>query len=94
MCSHSLLETSGAYHTTHTIQVKQSCSFFTFLDSCTEVTAKQITTHSVSDLRNDGFEWSVCISLFSSCLFKHICFSVLYKKMPALFLVSNCSIFK
>lgn len=74
MCSHSLLETSGAYHTTHTIQVKQSCSFFTFLDSCTEVTAKQITTHSVSDLRNDGFEWSVCISLFSSCLFKHIFF--------------------
>lgn len=93
MCSHSLLETSGASHTTHTIQVQQSCSLFTFLECCTEVTAKQIKTHSVSDLRNGAFEWFVCISHFQSCLFKYF-FSIIHKKMPALFLISICSIFK
>lgn len=82
MCSHSLLETSGASHTTHAIQVQQSCSLFTFLECCTEVTAKQIKTHSVSDLRNDGFEWFVCISHFQSCL--SIFFSIIHERNACL----------
>lgn len=57
-----------------------------------EVTAKQIKTHSVSDLRNDGFEWFVCISHFLSCL--SIFFLLSTKEMSALFLISICSIFK